>query len=630
MPDRHRRSGWRGVALVAVTYVYFLIFAQFAFLSRLAELNLGETSLKIVLAAMAVGGILFSLLTPRVNFIPSPVHRLRLAFAACATAALFCLLPLGILAATALAFLIGAGLGVLTVTLVTHLRAFAGDRNPILNVGLGTGIGYFTCNVPPLFTAAPQTQAIIAAALCLIAIALASEPSDSLATLVPRASSQFGLLRALTTFAALVWLDSAAFFIIQHSAALKAGTWLGSTHLWTNACLHLTAALAAAWLLQHRRSGLVLSAAIAALGFACMLLRNPALTLPASLFYPIGVSLYSVALVAFPSFLTSATSTRDRGIQAGWIYAVAGWMCSALGIGMGQNLGHIPAVFVAVAGTVVLIPAFLQLSQSRSREIFALSITFAVASVIYALLPTRSDPSSLSEVDRGRSVYISEGCIHCHSQFVRPNSQDVLMWGPVQDLQQVHAQQPPLIGNRRQGPDLTQVGARRSPLWLKAHLIDPPEVSGGSIMPSFAFLFGDQRGDDLVAYLASLHSGDTEQQFVREQEWQPSASEIARASSAEGQRLYQQQCATCHDSNGRARLQYQLQFKQSAAELAAGPFQYLRSAASNADHSAELSRISKFGIHGTDMPGHEYLSDQQIASLTLFLMNQFSNSVHHP
>ena len=35
-------SGWRGVTLIAITYVYFLIFAQFAFLSRLAELGTAE------------------------------------------------------------------------------------------------------------------------------------------------------------------------------------------------------------------------------------------------------------------------------------------------------------------------------------------------------------------------------------------------------------------------------------------------------------------------------------------------------------------------------------------------------------------------------------------------------------
>jgi cytochrome c oxidase cbb3-type subunit 2 len=32
-----------------------------------------------------------------------------------------------------------------------------------------------------------------------------------------------------------------------------------------------------------------------------------------------------------------------------------------------------------------------------------------------------------------------------------------------------------------------------------------------------------------------------------------------------------------------------------------------------------LATIVKFGIAGTDMPGHEYLSDNEIASLSLWL-----------
>ena len=32
-----------------------------------------------------------------------------------------------------------------------------------------------------------------------------------------------------------------------------------------------------------------------------------------------------------------------------------------------------------------------------------------------------------------------------------------------------------------------------------------------------------------------------------------------------------------------------------------------------------LEQIAKFGVPGTDMPGHEYLSDQQIASIGLWL-----------
>ena len=124
---------------------------------------------------------------------------------------------------------------------------------------------------------------------------------------------------------------------------MKAGTWQGSAHLWANGLLHLAAALASAWLLRSRKaSSFVLSAAFLALGAACLLLLRPDGVLLASLFYPIGVSLYSVALVAYPSLLAPASSPAERGRQAGWIYAIAGWCSSAMGIGMGQNLGHVP------------------------------------------------------------------------------------------------------------------------------------------------------------------------------------------------------------------------------------------------------------------------------------------------
>src|ERR1019366_10548529 len=77
-PSSWRTSSWQGVALVAITYVYFLIFAQFAFIQRLAALGIEGTHLKIVMAAMAIGGILFSLLTPRLKLWPSPNLRLRI------------------------------------------------------------------------------------------------------------------------------------------------------------------------------------------------------------------------------------------------------------------------------------------------------------------------------------------------------------------------------------------------------------------------------------------------------------------------------------------------------------------------------------------------------------------------
>jgi cytochrome c oxidase cbb3-type subunit 2 len=617
--DSHR-SGWQGVSLVAITYVYFLIFAQFGFLQRLTTLGIAGTHLKAVMAAMAIGGILLSLLTARLAGMPSPNLRLRIGLGTCGCAALFTLIPLNVAGAVAVSLLIGAGLGLLTVTLVTHLREWVGDRNPLLSVGLGTGVGYFICNFPSLFTASPQMQATIAAGLCVCGIFLPLQRAETACNeTVRRPQPAFSLIRVTACFAALVWLDSAAFFIIQSTPALKAGTWGGSLHLWTNAGLHLVAALTGAWLLSRIGLRFVLPAAFVLLALACLLLLDPERALLASVFYPVGVSLYSVALVAYPSLLSSASFVAERGRQAGWIYAVAGWGGSAMGIGMGQNLGHVPPAFVLAAGLVILAPLLFTAFRRRPRELALTAVLLCVAFFldrIYA--PVGASPQQ-TQIERGRQVYISEGCINCHSQYVRPHTQDEQMWGPVATVQEIRLQQPPLIGNRRQGPDLAEVGVRRSPLWLKAHFFDPAQVSGASIMPSFGFLFNDDRGDDLVAYLESLRGSGTPQHVVAETAWHPSSEALSDANAEDGQRLVHRHCDTCHSADGPTRQMWKNNFKRLPPDLSSGRLLDLPASLSSTQRRDRIAQIAKFGIPGTDMPGHEYMSDEQIASISLWL-----------
>ena len=614
------KSGWQGASLVAITYVYFLIFAQFAFLKRLTSLGVADAHLKAVMAAMAAGGVLLSLLAPRLRLWPSPNLRLRLGLVASGTAALLALLPLGFPAAIAVAFLIGAGLGLLTVTLVTHLRRWTGDRNPLLAVGVGTGVGYLVCNLPSFFTASPEVQALSAGILCLAGIGVTLLPAPAkLETLVSGSRPAIPFYRVLAGFTALVWLDSAAFFIIQNTPALKAGTWQGTIHLWANGLLHLAAALASAWLLRRKGLSPVLTVSVVALGVACLLLLDPERALLASFFYPIGVSLYSVALVAYPTLLAPAASTAERGRIAGWIYAIAGWTGSAMGIGMAQNLGHVPPAFVAAAGAAVLLPPLFPLLRQRIRELALTVLVLLSAYFLHRLLHATDASPQLSAVERGRQVYISEGCIHCHSQYVRPNSPDVLMWGPVESIQELREESPPLIGNRRQGPDLSEVGGRRSPLWLRAHFYDPAQVSGSSIMPSYSFLFRDERGNDLVAYLESLHGAGTAQHLADERQWQPSATAFARANAARGDQLYRQDCATCHSADGPTRRAWSSSFKRLPPDLATGPYFYLPPSGPAQQRLIRLAQIAKFGIPGTDMPGHEYLPDADIASISLWL-----------
>jgi len=616
--DNWRSAGLQGASLVAITYVYFLIFAQFAFLKRLADLGVAGTYLTAVMAAMAIGGILLSFLTPRLKLWPSPKFRLRIGFFASGAAALLSLLPLGPATSVMVAFLIGAGLGLLTVTLVTHLRQWTGNRNPLLLVGLGTGTGYFICNLPALFTASAEIQSATAGLLCLAGVCVtlaptAITPDDAEVLSQPTGS----FLRALACFTALVWLDSAAFYIIQNTPYLKAGTWEGSNHLWANGLLHLGAALASAWFLSRRGLSLVLTTSFLALGIACLLLLDPQRVALASIFYPIGVSLYSVALVAYPSLLSQAASIAERGRQAGWLYAIAGWLGSAMGIGMGQNLGHVPSSFILLAGVVVLLSLPDSFLLQRKREIvLTTALLLAAFSLNHILPPARVSPV-LSQIERGRQVYISEGCINCHTQFVRPNSPDVLMWGPTESLQKLRRERPPLIGNRRQGPDLAEVGGRRSALWLKQHFFNPPVVSGTSIMPSYVFLFRDERGDDLVSYLESLHGSDTPQHLLDEGNWHPASSAIASANIRDGERSYLLHCATCHSAGGQTR--WGARFKRLPPDLTVGPYFHLPPSADDAQRRDRIAHIVKFGITGTDMPGHEYLPDNEIASISLWL-----------
>jgi len=264
-------------------------------------------------------------------------------------------------------------------------------------------------------------------------------------------------------------------------------------------------------------------------------------------------------------------------------------------------------------------PMLLRFILRRPREIRVAATLFLVALFIFRLESTPHASAAQSPVERGRLVYLSEGCITCHSQNVRPNSADVPMRVPVENLDEVHRQRPQRIANRQEGPDLSEVGGRRSPLWLKAHLFDPAEVSGTSIMPSFSRLFRDRRGNDLVAYLSNLHGSGYAEHRAEEEKWHLSPVAIGEASLSDGQRLYVRNCATCHSANGRTRLAWQSRFIEQPAILAAGALRNNEPASSEALKLDHLARIVKFGIADSDMAGHEYMSNKDIASICLWL-----------
>ena len=90
---------------------------------------------------------------------------------------------------------------------------------------------------------------------------------------------------------------------------------------------------------------------------------------------------------------------------------------------------------------------------------------------------------------RGRGVYLREGCWYCHSQYVRPVTGETRRWGPVSEAGEYAFDVPHLFGTRRIGPDLTRVGLKYGDEWHYAHFWDPRMLSEDSIMAPFRGLF---------------------------------------------------------------------------------------------------------------------------------------------
>jgi len=116
-------------------------------------------------------------------------------------------------------------------------------------------------------------------------------------------------------------------------------------------------------------------------------------------------------------------------------------------------------------------------------------------------------------IDEGRDWYIAEACWHCHSQFVRPVSNEDLRFGAVSTASEYQNEMnlPHLFGTRRVGPDLVREAGKRSNDWHMAHLYDPRSVVPYSVMPGYTWMFDEDkrptgRALAVVAYLQWLGS----------------------------------------------------------------------------------------------------------------------------
>lgn len=589
--------GIRAAIVVAGVYGYFLIFAQFAFVELLRAGGVGLNAEKAVLGLMAAAGIASGFLTA---WRGASERAIRIALAAAAFAGAIAPFANHGVAAFLTAMATGCALGVATVSMSAMIRGWCG----VGWVGLGTGLGYAICNLPAVFQQTPSVQSWIGAGFALLgAVAVprgGSWKSGKTPSVMPFAA-------AVLVFTALVWMDSAAFFIIQHARDLKSGTW-GGGMLWRNAVIHLVFALVAGFWLLRGNARLLPWSAWVLLGIAALAVNEQTSRPFAGWIYPAAVSLYSTALVAWPGWFSGAHDARSAAWRGAWLFAVAGWFGSANGIGMVQTLNRVPAAFVIGSGIVVAAATFLSGRGKRPSL-----VTAGVVLLAGLLGGMKSAPVKPTAEERGHQVYVSEGCIHCHSQYVRPGSPDETVWGPPRDLKEVVKGEPVLIGNRRQGPDLMNVGARRSETWLKLHFIDPQALVPGSSMPSYAHLFKDSRGDDLVRYLKVSGVSATADLIAKSAAWKPSTDQ----SNGHGNQLFATHCAACHGPQGRGDGSLARRFLRPPANLTAGPFVWT---AEGPDLDLRVSRVIKFGIPGADMPGHELLRDDEVIALKDYVL----------
>ncbi len=98
----------------------------------------------------------------------------------------------------------------------------------------------------------------------------------------------------------------------------------------------------------------------------------------------------------------------------------------------------------------------------------------------------------------GRDIYIREGCYTCHSQMIRPMANEQLRYGKVSEATEFIYDRPFQWGSRRIGPDLAREGGKRPNFWHYRHMIDPREMSPGSIMPEYSWLTKKKTGYDIL------------------------------------------------------------------------------------------------------------------------------------
>ena len=121
---------------------------------------------------------------------------------------------------------------------------------------------------------------------------------------------------------------------------------------------------------------------------------------------------------------------------------------------------------------------------------------------------------------RGRDIYIREGCYTCHSQMIRPFRDEDMRYGHYSLAAESKYDHPFQWGSKRTGPDLARVGRKYSNAWHTQHLNNPRDVVPESIMPSYPWLLEQELDYSDIAdrmralKIVGVPYSDSEEEYV--------------------------------------------------------------------------------------------------------------------
>jgi cytochrome c oxidase cbb3-type subunit 2 len=244
----------------------------------------------------------------------------------------------------------------------------------------------------------------------------------------------------------------------------------------------------------------------------------------------------------------------------------------------------------------------MELFDNHKKLFTTATILFVVLTIFVAILPALNNQANnqplpnyiplSEEAEKGKALFIANGCVACHTQQVRNIAMDQT-WGSRPSIAADYAgntridflrNTATLMGTERTGPDLTDVGNRQPSLdWNLVHLYNPRIVVPESVMPAYPWMFAYKEEADsgdvivnvpatykngktgkiiakkealyLVAYLQSLKQVKLPEvsmspEFLYPQEKKSGNDVTSEDITVDGKALYAANCQACHQANG--------------------------------------------------------------------------------